>query len=331
MGPAAHARAAGLTPLEVGSDLAGSIRLPAHFCGVFGHKPSFGLVSMRGHVPGPPGTLSRSDISVAGPLARSADDLALALDLLAGPDPEDEPAWRLELPPPRHAALADYRIAAWLDDPACPIDKDMLEVLQGAVERIRAAGVRVDERARPDGVDLAQSDRVFYALMTATLGAGLPPKVFDKAIQTAAAGEAADTDYNARFAHGASTRHADWLRLNEKRQRLRKAWAEFFRDYDVLLCPVAHTPAFPHDQSNPVANRRLTINGEPRPYMQVVTWVGLAGVVYLPSTVVPVGRTKAGLPVGVQVVGPYLEDRTTIEFARHLERLTGGFVAPPGY
>lgn len=332
-GGSAVALAAGLTPLELGSDIGGSIRTPAAFCGVCGHKPSYGVLSSRGHIPGPPGTLARADISVAGPLARNVDDLELAMDLLTGPDAEDAPGWRLELPAARHRQLSEFRVGAWLDDPGCAVDAEVVQVLEGVVRRLGDAGVSVDSTARPPGVDLRESHELYYRLLTATMGRGLPEKVFTgmlRQAETAAPDAATADDYPSIFALGATQRHAQWLGLNERRQHLRAAWQTLFRDIDVLLCPVIHTRPFPHDHTQPMAERRLVVNGEDRPYMDVLVWAGLIGVAYLPSTVVPVGQTADGLPVGIQVVGPYLEDYTSLAFARHLEALFGGFRAPPG-
>lgn len=330
-GGAAAALAAGLTPLELGSDIGGSIRTPAHFCGVAGLKPSYGVVPVRGHVPGPPGSLSRADIGVMGPMARNVSDLMLALDVLAGPDEDDATAWRLELPAPRHRSLGDYRVAAWLDDPACPVDREIVAILQGVAARLRAAGVAVDEQARPAGIELPTAYEVFYNLLTAALSGGLPPKVFDKMQQVADSADPDDRHYFTRFARGSTQRHARWLRTNEKRQHLRRAWAEFFRDYDIMLCPVVQTVAFPKDEHPAASDRILMINGQPQPYMDIMVWAGVAGATYLPAVVVPVGQTETGLPVGVQIIGPYLEDRTALDFAQHVERLMGGFRAPPGY
>ncbi len=329
-GGAAVALATGMTPLELGSDIGGSIRTPASYCGVVGHKSSYGLIPKRGHVPGAPDTLGESDISVAGPMARSVDDLELALDVLVGPAPEAATAWRLELPPPRRRRLAEFRVAAWLDDPACPVDAETVDLLQGLLDRLAGEGVTVDPAARPPGVTLAESHAVYYSLLTATMGAGLPEKLFARMAERAA--ELGDDDsYEARFARGTTQSHADWLRTHERRLRMAAAWAELFREYDVLLAPVTHVPPFPHDHSNPQYHRSLSVNGEQRPYMDVLVWAGLAGVVYLPVTVVPVGLNRDGLPIGVQIIGPHLEDRTTLAFARELERLLGGFTPPPGY
>ena len=330
-GGAAAALAAGLTALELGSDIGGSIRTPSHFCGVCGLKPSYGIIPSRGHIPGPPGTLSEADISVTGPMARSVDDLELALDILAGPDTPAAKGWRLELPAPRHGQLRDYRVAAWLDDPACPVDSEIVQALHGTVERLRAEGVRVDEQARPAGHDLAKIYDLFYPLLTAALSAGLPSKVFDRIQDVAADAASGDRHYFVGFARAATQRHADWLRLNERRQKLRRTWEDFFQDYDILLCPVVQTLAFPKDENPAISDRILTVNGKPQPYMDIMVWAGVAGVAYLPSVVIPVGRSREGLPIGIQIIAPYLEDRTALAFARHLERLLGGFQPPPGH
>ncbi|MDN3517726.1 amidase [Aquisalimonas lutea] len=330
-GGSAAALAAGLTPLELGSDIGGSIRTPAAFCGVCGHKPSYGVIPKRGHIPGPPGTLARVDISVAGPMARSVADLELALGILAGPDPAEGVGWQLHLPPARHQRLSDFRVAAWLDDPACPVDADVVSVLQELVAWLRTAGAEVDTQARPEGIELASSHATYYQLLTAAMSGGLSPRVFAGMLEQAEAADPDDDGYAAAFARGATQRHADWQRADERRQHMRRAWQAFFGEVDILLCPVVHTPPFPHDHRQPMAERRLAVNGADRPYMDVLAWAGLAGVVYLPATVVPAGYTPDGLPVGVQIVGPYLEDYTALAFARHVEALTGGFAVPPGY
>ncbi len=329
-GGSAAALAAGLTPLELGSDLAGSIRTPSAFCGVCGHKPSFGITSTRGHVPGPPGSLSRPDLSVAGPMARTVNDLELALDLLLGPDPLEARGWRIDLPPPRHEAAADFRVAAWLDDPAFPVDAQVVSVLEELLERLNAEKVPVDDTARPQDVEFAKTHELFYRMVSANMGPGLPPKTFERlATQVAEAGPDA-ADYSIDFARGATQSHAQWLRSNEKRERLRQAWCLFFKNFDVLLCPVVNTLPFAHDQ-RPLHERTLDINGVDVPYMDVTAWAGLGGVAYLPATVVPVGQSREGLPIAVQIIGPYLEDRTALAFARHIEDLMGGFRAPQGF
>lgn len=330
-GGAAAALAAGLTSLEFGSDIGGSIRTPASFCGVCGHKPSYGLVPGRGHVPGPPGTLTPADIAVMGPLARTVDDLELALSITAGPDDMEAVGWKLSLPEPRHSDLKDYRVAAWLDDPACPVDGEVLNVLNRAVSTLREAGVAVDEKARPEGIELSTSHDIYYDLLTAAMSARMSEKVFNRQAEIAAEADLADRSYKVRFARGATQSHSQWLDRHEERLHMRRSWAGFFEDFDILLCPVTNTPPFKHDQSNPVHQRTLDIKGQATPYMDILVWVGLTGVVYLPVTVIPVGKTSSGMPVGIQITGPYLEDRSCLEFARQMEKLLGGFNAPPGY
>lgn len=330
-GGAAAALAAGLTPLEYGSDIGGSIRIPASFCGVFGHKSSYGIVPARGHVPTDPGTLAAADIGVMGPLATTVDDLELALDITAGPDQDNATGWRLDLPAPRHKLLKDFRVAAWLDDPACPVDNEIRQVLESTLALLRDEGVTVSENARPEGIELADSHATYYSLLTAALGARMSEKAFSKQMGIVTKAKAGDDSYEVRFARGITQSHSQWLRNHENRMQMRRRWGTFFERFDVMLCPVTNTLPFTHDQSSPAAKRLLDINGQATPYMDILIWVGLAGVVYLPVTVVPVGQTDNGLPVGIQIIGPYLEDRTCLEFARHLEKITGGFSPPPEY
>lgn len=327
-GGSAAALAAGFTPLELGSDIGGSIRVPSHCCGVFGHKPSHGLVPQRGHIPGVPGTLSERDLNVVGPLARTVDDLERALDVVAGPLPELAHAVTLRLPPTRAKTLADFRAAAWFDEPACPIDREMRGLLERAADTLTKAGARIDREARP-AVDFREAVDLYVGLLMPIMSLELPDAVAE---QMAKAGEQVTADAPGLLAASAranAARHRDWLRTHERRERIRARWAEFFRDHDVLLCPVMLMPAFVQDTSE-FAARRLRVNGADRSYLENIEWPALVTMALLPSTVIPVGRTQAGLPVGVQIVGPYLEDRTTLAFARAAERELGGFAPPPG-
>ena len=328
-GGSAAAIAAGLAGLELGSDIGGSIRTPAHFTGVYGHKPSYGVVSGRGHVPGPPGQIARDDIAVIGPLGRSADDLELALDLLAGPNAEDAAAWRVDLPAPRRGRLTDFRVAAWLDDPQCPVGAAVAERLHAAVDAVAAAGAKVDVGARPE-VDTAASHELYLRLLYGVLGAGFPDAVRARFEAQAKQLDPNDRGVGASMIRGTTQSHREWLVANEARQRLRTRWADFFRDWDVLLCPVTPTPAIPHDHSD-IATRTVEIDGKSHPYFVQVFWAGLTGVVYLPATSAPIGRTPEGLPVGIQNVAPYLEDRTAIRFAKLLGDVIGGYEPPPGF
>jgi amidase len=217
-GGAAAAVAAGLTGLELGSDIGGSIRNPAHYCGVFGLKPTHGVVPVRGHIPGPPGSLSTPDLGVVGPLGRAADDLALALDVLAGPSPEAAVGWRLQLPAPRHSTLTDYRVAAWVDDPYCPVDAEVGGLLQGTVEVLGAAGVKVDQEVRP--VDLAEADRNYQQLLAAAICNGVPAETFDGLATMAGQLDAGADSFVARQVRNLTQRARDWNSANEQRHRL---------------------------------------------------------------------------------------------------------------
>jgi amidase len=325
-GGAAAAVAAGLTSFELGSDIGGSIRTPAHWTGIYGHKPSFGVVPYRGHIPGPPGSVGPTDLTVAGPLARSAEDLALTFEVLAGPNADNEIGWRLELPKPRHQRLSDFRVAVWFDDPAMPIDDSVRTRFEAMIEALRGAGVQVDEKARPDFV-LHDLIRVYYQLLMPIMLAGIPDAVLARVEQTANGFDRDDTSDAARLARAPLIRHREWLGQNEVRHRLRAIFQTFFADYDVLLSPVNPVPAIPHDHS-PFASRTIEVNGQERSYNDLLGWVAMATTCYLPATVAPIGPTPQGLPVGAQIIGPYLEDRTTIEFSKLLGEVIGGFSPP---
>jgi amidase len=324
-GPAA-AVAAGLSALDLGSDLGGSIRMPAGYCGVFGLRPSGGVVPMRGHVPPPSGTLVEIDMAVLGPIARSAPDLATVLDVIAGPDAAAGTAWQLRLPPPRAAALRDYRIAGWIDDPDRPVDREVGDVLAGFLDALRAEGVKVDEDVRP--APLRDSALLFQRLAQAAMSSAVPEQEFDRLCEVAASAE--DSPHT-RWARHVTQRARDWNLAHQQRLELAARWAELFRDYDVVVCPVTPTAAIRHDQSPDVDARTIEVNGTPTPYWEQVRWVTAISATYLPVAVVPVGRTAAGLPVGAQLVGPFLEDRTVLDAAARVADLLGGFQPPPGF
>ncbi|MCY3969392.1 MAG: amidase [Acidobacteria bacterium] len=325
-GGSAGALAAGFTPFELGSDIGGSIRGPASTCGVFGHKPSYGIVPALGQIPGPPGTLTQADIAVAGPMARSAEDLELGLDIIAGPDDWHAAGYRLELPPARHETLADYRVAVWFEEPSSPIDDRVLERLESAADALEEAGARVDREARPD-FTFDYATRVFGQLLGAAMCGGFS---HDEIEELAGRGIREDEE-GALAARWASQRHRAWLSANERRLQMRRKWHAFFKEWDAVLLPCLPTTAIPHDHSEPMGARRITVNGERRAYGEQTLWVGLTGVAYLPATVIPAGTAGDGLPVGLQIAGPFLEDRTTLDLARRLSKRIGGFERPPGY
>ncbi len=332
-GGAAAALATRMTPLELGSDLAGSIRVPAAMCGVYGHKPSFRTIPMAGHVPGPPGTLSEADLAVAGPLARSAQDLMLAMDVLAGPSEREAAAWSMKLPKARHKALKDYRVACWLDDPYCPVQGALRDKLEDMADALEKAGVKVDRKARPS-FSMERSHDIYFSLLAAVAAAGLPPQTFSQLgkalpLLKIAAKFGMVPEALADYAQGATQQAKEWIEKNEARAHLRASWDTFFKDYDIVLMPVLPTNAFPHVTKGSVVKRKLDIDGVTRSYLDLFVWPGLAGASYLPATVAPLGLSSDGLPAAVQIVGPYLHDKSCMDFAEKLGRVYGGFVAPP--
>lgn len=313
-GGSSAALAMGFTPLELGSDIGGSIRVPAHYSGVMGHKPSYGIVPAHGQIPGMPGTLTQADLAVAGPMARSVDDLELALEVLVGPDRWNQPAWRIDLPAPRALDVSGLRIAAWLDDDYCRVDASTRRVLAGVVQAIESAGGAVDTAARP-GFTLEKADTVFKRLLFAALAGEFSYPTIE---QLAATDDPSPLGVAGR---ASAMRHREWLAHNERRLQLRERWREFFESYDVMLMPVQPRGAIAHDHSQPQWGRSVEIDGVLRPYQDLFGWTGPAGAGYLPATVVPAGLGDDGLPIGVQIVGPYLHDHTTLQAARLISRL----------
>ncbi|MFK0254997.1 amidase [Streptomyces sp. NPDC090445] len=325
-GPAA-AVAAGITSLELGSDLAGSLRLPAAYCGVYALRPSGGIVPTRGHIPRPPGWLSSSDMLALGPIARTPDDLGVALDVLAAPAPAEAAAWRIDLPGPRRSRLADYRVGLWQDDPYCHVDDTIRRLLDEIAGILRSSGATVDDTARP--VPLADSDRLFQRLMFATASATATDAGF--ADDIAAAEKIPADDPSGIFLHSRTMRHRDWLRANEEREKLRGRWADYFTDHDVLITPAVPSTCVDDQTSTPVPSRFITVNGQKRPYFDQTAWLNLAGHVRLPAVVMPAGRTADGLPLAIQIIGPYLADRTVIDMAGHLARKLPKPAQPPAF
>jgi amidase len=327
-GGEAAALAAGLSALGAGSDIAGSLRNPAHYCGVYGHKPTWGLISTRGHAP--PGIMTPTDISVVGPMARHAEDLDLALRALAGPDLLQSAAWRVELPPARHRRLSEFRVAVWASSPLCRIDTSVSDLLDRAIDAIVRAGATVDNTARP-GIDDEEHHRLFMLLLRAATASRMRDEDFSRQQEIAATLTDDDISDRAAVARGATLLHRAWGNANETRTKLRYTWHEFFKRFDVLLTPVAATAAFPHNLNPNRDERTVNVNGKAAPYAEQLFFAGLASLSYLPATAAPIGLTGEGLPVGLQVIGPEGEDPTTIEFARLLAAEIGGFVPPPDY
>ncbi len=334
-GGAAAALAAGMTPLELGSDLAGSIRTPAHFCGVYGHKPTHGLISMQGHIPGPPGTLAEADLAVAGPMARSAEDLELMLDVIAGPSPQRSPGWHLSLPRPKQKRLSDFRVLMWLDDPLCPIEQALRDHYQHLFEHLTHAGVQV-RLGKPQDLSLSHIYPLYLNLLGSLVGAAMKPPDRVKAHLTGAVMAKLGKPLGAptlfhHYTHGAVQSHAEWLHQHEKRTKMQRQFCREFEHYDVILSPVALSTAFKHQQNTHFALRKLAIDGRKRHYTDLFIWVSPASLFGLPATSAPIRPLPQGLPCNVQIIGAPYQDRLTLRFAALLAKLSGGFTAPPGY
>jgi amidase len=319
-GGAATSVALGFTGFELGTDIGGSIRLPSAYCGVVGHKPSFGLVPCGGYIDRVDYGSTEPDINVHGPIARSVDDLEMLLDLIAGPRPDRRVAVRHELPRPRHDRIDEFRVALWSDAAACPASADTVAAVEAAGDVLASIGASVDRAARPE-LDAHAAVRLGTRLVVSALAPSLGDAEFEFFRMLA---ESSDVTADVASAVGAYTMsHRSWLAADVERTRIRAVWERFFGDVDVLVCPVVISPPFHHDQEGSIADRTLLVDGVERPHGDLLWWNVLIGMAYLPSTVVPVGTTADGLPLAVQVVGPYLEDRSALAVARSLRSELG--------
>jgi amidase len=345
-GGSAAALAAGLTGLEIGSDIGGSIRVPAHYCGVFGHKPTWTLCS--NYTDYETSQAAPTDIAVIGPMARSAKDLAIAMRLLAGPDP-DETGLTYHLPAPRVTDLKALRVAVWPNQPGRETDIETIAAIEAMADDLERQGATVSRTARPE-FDPAEAFHLYLQLLDAGWSARATEAVLTAKRHRLATLDPNDTSADAVMARATDITHRDWLGLNERRMKLRRIWSAFFRDWDVLLCPVINSAALPHMQegpsimsaglrtpddgrtfvrTGPVWEREVTINGRVVLYNEMLFWPGLTAGFHLPATVAPIGLTKSGLPLGVQIVGPIYGDRMTLMAASLIEQAGYTFRAPP--
>jgi amidase len=331
-GGSAAALAAGFGALSIGSDLSGSLRVPAHFCGVYAHKPTFGLLPSRGHAvpPEPPLDYGR-DLTVIGPIARSAADLSRVLDVLAQPDSRgDGVAKRFELPPPRWDRLADFRVLVLDSHPLMPSASDIRQAYRVLSAQLRSAGASVATES--DRLpDLADEARMYMRLLLSSISGGVPEPAYQQARVAAATLDPADNSLAAERARGAALSHREWLAADALRARHRESWRMLFNEIDVVVCPPAPTTAFAHDHSPDQWRRTITFDGATHNYADQLVWAGPASASGLPSTVAPIGTSAEGLPIGVQIIGPRFEDRTTLRFAELLEAELGGFAAPAAF
>ncbi|MDO9708505.1 amidase [Paracraurococcus lichenis] len=326
-GGSAAALAAGFVPLELGTDIGGSLRVPAHFCGVLAHAPSLGLVPVRGHVPpGVPAIPRESDLMVAGPMARSAADLSLLLDVIAGPDGPQAAGYRLALPPPRFESLAECRVLVVTEHPLVPLGREVAAAVEGFADRLAP---KVKRLGRDAGLlpDLSTGARVYMRLLSAGFAADASAEVLSRSRAAVAAMAAEDDSLRAHSLRGLLMDHGEWIRADRIRTGFRHRWSVFFRDWDVVVAPAFALPALPHDHSP--APRMCEIDGTLCREGDQLGWAGISTMPGLPSTAFPVGRSAAGLPIGLQAIGPFLEDRTTIAFAGLVAQAFGGFAPPP--
>lgn len=324
-GGTAASLAAGMAFFSIGSDIGGSIREPAAFCGIYGHKPTQDLVSLRGHSPGgtqsPPGF--STVLAVAGPMARSADDLEMGLRVLAGSEAPDAKAFQWSLPAARHGTLRDFRIGYVLEDPAVPVSGETKAVLEAAVRAAERTGATVRE-GWPEGFRFQALIDCYRFMLGAIVFGFTPPDQREPAkAQLATRPE--------RFVKGALSTFADWQQENMRRLAYRAAWERYFQTVDVFLLPTTFTAAFPHDHSHPDQRMIPLPEGGAQPSWSLLDYISPATLTGCPATTAPVGLGRSGLPVGLQIVGPYLEDATPIVFARLLAQEIGGFQAPKGY
>jgi amidase len=313
--------------LEIGSDIASSIRNPAHFCGTFGHKPTFGLCPVGGQ-----SVIEDArdcDILVIGPLARSADDMETMLSVIAGPGDTESAAYTLALPKPSRVALKDFRVALVLDDPHFEVDREVQAQLAALGDFLAREGVQVRTDARP-AIDSREIFRLFISMIRATTSGRQTDAEFAAASERAKAMDFTQSDIITQTTRGNVMPMRDWIALDYRRHQLRQIWNKFFDDYDVLLCPAFPIAAHRH-KPEPAPQRTLTVNGKELPYGNQLFWGGYGGVFYLPASVAPIGLTPAGLPCGVQIIGRQYADLTCIHFARLLERHYRSFTPPPGW
>jgi amidase len=329
-GGSSAALAAGYGPLSLGSDIGGSLRVPAFHCGVYAHKPSYNLLPVRGHTTPPfPAIPIDRDMAVIGPMARGAADLSLLLDVMAAPDPLDAGvAYKLALPPPRHADLKDFRVLVVEGHPIMPPDKDIRACIEMLAGNLVKSGAKVSHES-PLLPDFGESSRLYMRRLLSFLGTFFLPEVIAGAKAGAAQLSPDDKSLAAERLRGMTQSHRDWVLDDGARARLRAQWHALFKSFDAVICPIMPTPAYPHDHSLEQEKRRIKIDGKDHVYPDQLAWPGIATLPGLPATAIPLGLSREGLPVGVQIVGPWLEDRTPLRLAELIEREYGGFVPPP--
>ncbi len=331
-GGGAAALAAGMTPLEIGSDIGGSVRFPAAFCGVYGHRQSETLVPQSGHFPGHEFPNRSVVLNVMGPLSRTADDLELALDVMAGPELGEDTAWRVQLPGPRHQQLREFRVAVFPDLDWLPVSQDIADARDRVILALEDAGAYVVEAA-PEGFgDLKAFHRTYCRMLRAVTSINLDEQERQTLLEMA---RSRGDEFDSTVEDALNGSPADFIIWHAQRERYRQAYRDFFKDFDILLAPITLTTAFTHLPSQQAGlddyHRLIDVDGIRMPYDYQVVYPGLATLCGQPATAFPAGVSDDVLPTGLQAIGPYLEDRTTIRFTELLAEQIGGFISPPGY
>ncbi|MGP1352162.1 MAG: amidase family protein [Parasphingopyxis sp.] len=278
-GGSAAALAAGMVPLEYGSDIGGSIRIPANFCGVYGLKPTYGIVPLEGHYfPGTDG--ADIPLSVTGPLARTAEDLALAINLTSD----------IALPGAPSRALKDYRLLVVTDTDLAIVDDQISAAVERVAEQCAQAGATVS-RSSDLLPDLAALHSEYLHMLLTVLAVRDPA-----------------SDYPLPDLPG-------WCDMLDKQARARRQYRALFEGFDAILCPNAGVTAFEHTPV-PMRDRKLVINGEERDFGEQFGWVSIATYPGLPAISAPIGADADGLPIGLQIIGDIHADHTVVELAR---------------
>lgn len=322
-GGGAASVAAGLSYLSLGSDIGGSIRVPSIFCGLYGHKPTLNLLPYRGHIP----RKQTPILTVAGPIARSPEDLKLALEVMGGPEPEEAIAYNWSLPPARRRSLSEYRLGYVLDHPFCPLSGEVRDAVQGAIEKLEGKVSSLVE-GWPPGVDPVRQYTAYRFFHGSFYASFLKDEEFDGLRERA---KNQDGNREAFMALAWTAPQKVYQKALAERVEARAAWQRYFEAYDAFILPASFTTAFPHDHSLPQYQRKISTPEGPRNYEDLYFWITFATYNGLPATVAPIGTSSSNLPIGIQIIGPYLEDATPIDVAARTRELFGGFKPPSGY
>ncbi|MEM8533754.1 MAG: amidase [Chloroflexota bacterium] len=326
-GGGAAAVAAGLTPLEFGGDFGGSIRIPSAFCGVYGHKSSETALPTSGHFPALPLPNASTAMAVQGPLARSAQDLMVAFDVAAGPDIGETVGWQLALPPARHERLADFRVAVLPAVDWLPVDAEIMAAQDTLAEQLRQLGANVEYVQPASFGNLRDYAKLYLSIFYAISTVGTPAEERRRQAQEF---RAIGDDLLMAYADALEGSIGDYMMWFGQREFYRAALREFFQEWDILLAPVNIVNAFPHTNA-PFPLRQLEVNGEAVGYNLQFVYASLCNLSGHPGTAFPVGVSQNGLPIGLQAIGPYLEDYTSMRFAELVAQEFGGYQRPPNY